>query len=60
MKEVAGVSDASPHQGLEDTMDMVLDPLAIAALVGFVILLGITIGLFVWLMRKSRLPGPEK
>lgn len=41
-------------------MNMILDPLAIAALIGFVILIGITVGLFVWLMRKSRLPGPEK
>lgn len=41
-------------------MNLILDPLAIAALTGFVILLGITTGLFVWLLRKSRLPGPEK
>ncbi len=41
-------------------MDLILDPLAIAALIGFAILLAITTGLFVWLLRKSRLPGSDQ
>ena len=36
-----------------------LDPLAIAALAGFVVLLGITGGITVWIIGKARLPAAE-
>lgn len=36
-----------------------LDPLAIAALAGFVVLLGITGGIAVWIIGKARTPAIE-
>ena len=36
-----------------------IDPLAIAALAGFVVLLGITGGIAVWIIGKARLPAAE-
>jgi len=38
--------------------NLIFDPLAIAALVGFGVLLLIAVGIFVWLMRKAgKAPG---
>lgn len=36
--------------------NLIIDPLAIAALVGFAILLGITAGLVLWLWNKAGKP----
>ncbi len=40
--------------------NLIFDPLAIAALAGFGILILISVGIFVWLMRKASKAAGER
>ena len=40
--------------------NLIFDPLAIAALAGFGILILISVGIFVWLMRKASKASGER